>query len=170
MFFGESDALRRGRCPSPHNLSYALPLGAVRCLTRCPLAQNFVLRVAAFSQTWLARVAARAAPARRCRVEQRFVFLVMCYLIIGLAVSGVSLLCFTWATVLRQCCREGASCGWRRSRKGVPTGSVRTASQGHITRCARARGLAQFSGTCMRVISGVCAALFSNLLGEHPQW
>ena len=114
-----------GRCPSPHNLSYALPLGAVRCLTRCPLAQNFVLRVAAFSQTWLARVAARAAPARRCRVEQRFVFLVMCYLIIGLAVSGVSVLCFTWATVLRQCCREGASCGWRRSRKGVPTGSAR---------------------------------------------
>ena len=43
-------------------------------------------------------------------------------------------------------------------------------TQGHITRCARARGLAQFSGTYMRVISGVCAALFSNLLGEHPQW
>ena len=106
-------------------MSYALPLGAVRCLTRCPLAQDFVLRVAAFSQTWLARVAARAAPARRCRVEQRFVFLVMCYLIIGLAVSGVSVICFTWATVLRQCCREGAPCGWRRSRKGFPTGSAR---------------------------------------------
>ena len=49
----------------------------------------------------------------------------MCYLI-GLAVSGASVLCFTWATMLRQCCREGASCGWRRSRKGVPTGSART--------------------------------------------
>ena len=155
-----------GQCPSPHNLSYALPLGAVRCLTRCPLAQDFVLRVAAFSQTWLARVAARAAPARRCRVEQRFVFLVMCYLIIGLAVSGVSVLCFTWATVLRQCCREGASCGWRRSRKGVPTGSARTPRS--TLRDARARGLTPFSQTYMRLISGVRAALF-NLLGEHPQ-
>ena len=55
-------------------MSYALPLGAARCHTRRPLAQDFVLRVAAFSQTWLARVAARAASARRCLVEQRFVF------------------------------------------------------------------------------------------------
>ena len=118
-FFGGGDALRPITCP-----------------TRCRSAPFVVLRAAPwrrilsyasqlFSQTWLARVAARAAPARRCRVEQRFVFLVMCYLIIGLAVSGVSVLCFTWATVLRQCCREGASCGWRRSRKGVPTGSAR---------------------------------------------
>ena len=157
-----------GRCPSPHNLSYALPLGAVRCLTRCPLAQNFVLRVAAFSQTWLARVAARAAPARRCRVEQRFVFLVMCYLIIGLAVSGVSVLCFTWATLLRQCCREGASCGWRRSRKGVPTGSARI-PRGTL-RDVRAPAVWRNFRAHTCVISGVCAALFSNLLGEHPQW
>ena len=120
VVFGGGDALRPITCP-----------------TRCRSAPFVVLRAAPwrrilsyasqlFSQTWLARVAARAAPARRCRVEQRFVFLVMCYLIIGLAVSGVSVLCFTWATVLRQCCREGASCGWRRSRKGVPTGSART--------------------------------------------
>ena len=91
----------------------------------CRSAPFVVLRVAAFSQTWLARVAARAASARRCLAEHLCVFLVMCYLI-GLAVSGASVLCFTWATMLRQCCREGASCGWRRSRKGVPTGSART--------------------------------------------
>ena len=35
----------------------------------------------------------------------------------------------------------------------------------------RARlGLTPFSHTYMRLISGVRAALFSNLLGEHPQW
>ena len=57
-------------------MSYALPIGAVRCLTRCPVAQDFVLRVAALSQKWIARVAARAASARRCLAEQLFVFLV----------------------------------------------------------------------------------------------
>ena len=136
-------------------------------LRAAPLAQDFALRVAALSQTWLARVAARAASARRCLAEQLFVFLSMCYLI-SLAVSGASVLCFTGATMLRQCSREGASCGWRCSRKGVPTGSART-PMGHITRCARARGMALFSGTYMRMVSGVRAAWFSDLLGEHPQ-
>ena len=118
VVFGGGDALRPITCPTRCRSAPFVVLRAAPW-------RIFVLRVAAFSQTWLARVAARAAPARRCRVEQRFVFLVLCYLIIGLAVSGVSVLCFTWATVLRQCCREGASCGWRRSRKGVPTGSAR---------------------------------------------
>ena len=139
------------------SLCYALPLGA-----------GFSYASQLFSQTWRARVVARAAPARRGRVEQRFVFLVMCYLI-GLAVSGVSVLCFTWATVLRQCCREGASCGWRRSRKGVPTGSARI-PRGTLRDVRAPCGLARFSRTYMRVIPGVRAALFSNLLGEHPQW
>ena len=49
----------------------------------------------------------------------------MCYLI-GLAVPGASDLCFSRATMLRQCSREGAFCGWRFSRKGAPTGSART--------------------------------------------
>ena len=42
-------------------------------------------------------------------------------------------------------------------------------TQGHITKCARARGLAQLSGTYMCAVSGARSALFSNLLGEHPQ-
>ena len=62
-----------GRCPSPHGLSYALPLGAVRCLTRCPVAQDFVLRVAALSQKWIARVAACAASRRRILWVEAFV-------------------------------------------------------------------------------------------------
>ena len=56
-------------------MSYALPLGAVRCLTRCPVAQDFVFRAAALSQKWIARVAARATSARRSLAEQSFVFL-----------------------------------------------------------------------------------------------
>ena len=39
---------------------------------RCPLAQDSVLRVVALWQTWFARVAARAASARRCMVDQFF--------------------------------------------------------------------------------------------------
>ena len=42
-------------------------------------------------------------------------------------------------------------------------------TQEHITRCARARGLMPFSQTYMCLISGLRAALFSNILGEHPQ-
>ena len=129
------------------------------------MVQDFVLRVAAFSQTWLARVAARAASARRCLAEQLFVFLVMCY-VIGLAVSGASVLCFTWATMLRQCFREGALLWVEVFAQGCSDG-ICANTQELITRCARARGLTR---TYMRVISGVRAALFSNRLGERPQW
>ena len=138
-------------------MSYALP--------RCPLAQDFVLRVGAFSQTWLARVAARAASARRCLAEQLFVCLGMCYFI-GVAVCGASVFCFTGATMLRQCSREDAWLWVEVFAQGCSDG-VCANTQEHITICARTRGLTR---TYMRMISGVRVALFSNRLGERPQW
>ena len=92
---------------------------------RCRFAPDSVVRVAALSQTWFARVAARAASVRRCLVEQRFMFFVLCY-VIGLAVPGSSDMCAPRATMLRKCSRGGACCGWRCSRKGAPTESART--------------------------------------------
>ena len=146
-----------------HGLSCAWPLGAVRCLTRCPVAQDFVLRVAALSHKWLARVAVRAASARRSLAEQFFACLALCY-VIGLAVSGASAICFTWATMLRHCFREGALMWVEVFAQGCSDG-ICANTQELITRCARARGLTR---AYMRVISGVRAALFSKRLGGTP--
>ena len=146
-------------------MSYASPLGAVRCLTRCPVAQDVVVRVAPLSLKSIARVAARAASARRCLAEQFFAFLAMRY-VTGLAVSGASAMCFTYATMLRHCVREGALLRVEVFAQGYSDG-ICANTQELITRCARARGLTR---TYMRGISGVRAALFSNRLGERPQW
>ena len=91
-------------------------------------------------------------------------FLVMCYLI-GLAVPGAF---FSGDNVTPMLSRRRIL--WVEVfAKGCPDG-ICADTQEHITRCARARGLTQFSQAYMRLISGVRAALFSNLLGEHPQW
>ena len=80
-FLGEGGALRPwlvlrvAACPT-------IVLRVAACPTivlRCPLAQDFVLRVAALSQTWLARVAARAVSARRCLAEQLFLPFLHCH-------------------------------------------------------------------------------------------
>ena len=96
------------------SLSYALSRGAGFCLTRrCPVAEMDCARDGprGFCAAMFGRAVLRV--------------FVMCYLIV-LAVPGASDLCFSRATMLRQCSREGAFCGWRCSRKGVPTGSART--------------------------------------------
>ena len=60
--------LRVAHCPTIVLLVASCPT----IVLRCRLAQDSVLRVAALSQTRLARVAARAASARRCLAAQFF--------------------------------------------------------------------------------------------------
>ena len=64
------------------------------------------------------------------------------------------------------CSDTGAAHDQRRHTPGCSDG-ICANTQELITRCARARGLTR---TYMRVISGVRADLFSNRLGERPQW
>ena len=79
MLFAPWLVLRVAACPTLVLLVGAACPTIVRraaaCPTlvlRCPLALDVVLRVAALPQAWLARVAARAASARRCLAEQFF--------------------------------------------------------------------------------------------------
>ena len=62
--------LRVAACPTVVLRVAACPTVVVRLSYVAPLAHDVVLRVAALSQTWLARVAARAASASRCLADQ----------------------------------------------------------------------------------------------------